>query len=134
MADATDLSAHFSILADPRVERPKKHRLIDPPTGGFIAVCTMICGGASLIWGCSAGQKGAAAQQRWSCPTASPAMTDAFRRVCQTPLRCGGHTRFYRGHRARHPDPEVRMAHARSASSADSITWAFQPVSQTYST
>ncbi len=45
MADATDLSAHFSILADPRVERPKKHRLIDPPTGGFIAVCTMICGG-----------------------------------------------------------------------------------------
>jgi hypothetical protein len=26
-------------------ERTKKHRLIDPPTGGFIAVCTMICGG-----------------------------------------------------------------------------------------
>ena len=25
-------------------ERTKKHRLIDPPTGGFIAVCTMICG------------------------------------------------------------------------------------------
>jgi len=65
VADATDLSAHFSILADPRVERPKKHRLIDPPTGGFIAVCTMICGGgASPIWGCSARPK------RSGCTTA----------------------------------------------------------------
>jgi hypothetical protein len=45
MADSTDLFAHFSILPDPRVERTKKHRLIDIL---FIAVCTMICGGESF--------------------------------------------------------------------------------------
>ena len=42
MADSTDFLAHFSILPDPRVERTKKHRLIDVL---FIAVCTVICGG-----------------------------------------------------------------------------------------
>ena len=44
MADATDFLAYCSILPDPRVERGKKHRLIDIL---FIAVCTMICGGES---------------------------------------------------------------------------------------
>lgn len=42
MADTTDFIAHFSILPDPRVERTKRHRLIDIL---FIAVCTIICGG-----------------------------------------------------------------------------------------
>jgi predicted transposase YbfD/YdcC len=42
MADAPDFVAHFSILADPRLERTKKHRLIDIL---FIAVCALICGG-----------------------------------------------------------------------------------------
>jgi hypothetical protein len=42
VADTTDFIAYFSIIADPRVERTKKHRLIDIL---FIAVCTMICGG-----------------------------------------------------------------------------------------
>ena len=45
MADASDFIAHFSILADPRVERTKKHKLIDIL---FIAVCTLICGGESF--------------------------------------------------------------------------------------
>ena len=45
MADSTDFIAHFSILPDPRVERTKKHRLIDIL---FIAVCTIICGGESF--------------------------------------------------------------------------------------
>ena len=45
MADSTGFFAHFSILPDPRVERTKKHRLIDIL---FIAVCTMICGGESF--------------------------------------------------------------------------------------
>ena len=42
MADTSDFIAYFSIIPDPRVERTKKHRLIDIL---FIAVCTMICGG-----------------------------------------------------------------------------------------
>jgi hypothetical protein len=42
VADTTDFIAYFSIIPDPRVERTKKHRLIDIL---FIAVCTMICGG-----------------------------------------------------------------------------------------
>jgi predicted transposase YbfD/YdcC len=42
MADSPDFIAHFSALPDPRVERTKKHRLIDIL---FIAVCTIICGG-----------------------------------------------------------------------------------------
>jgi predicted transposase YbfD/YdcC len=42
MAETTDFFAHFSILPDPRVERTKKHLLIDIL---FIAVCTIICGG-----------------------------------------------------------------------------------------
>ena len=42
MADTTDFIAYFSIIPDPRVERTKKHKLIDIL---FIAVCTIICGG-----------------------------------------------------------------------------------------
>jgi predicted transposase YbfD/YdcC len=42
MADSPDFVAHFSTLPDPRMERTKKHRLIDIL---FIAVCTIICGG-----------------------------------------------------------------------------------------
>lgn len=45
MADTTDFVAHFSILPDPRVDRSKKHRLIDIL---FIAVCTIICGGETF--------------------------------------------------------------------------------------
>ena len=45
MADTTDFVAHFSVLPDPRVDRGKKHRLIDIL---FIAVCTIICGGETF--------------------------------------------------------------------------------------
>lgn len=45
MDDASDFFAHFSILPDPRMERTKKHRLIDIL---FIAVCTIICGGENF--------------------------------------------------------------------------------------
>jgi predicted transposase YbfD/YdcC len=45
VADRTDFVAYFSILPDPRVDRTKKHRLIDIL---FIAVCTIICGGESF--------------------------------------------------------------------------------------
>lgn len=45
MADPTDFVAHFAILRDPRVDRSKKHRLIDIL---FIAVCTIICGGETF--------------------------------------------------------------------------------------
>jgi predicted transposase YbfD/YdcC len=42
VTDATDFIAYFSILPDPRVDRTKKHKLIDIL---FIAVCTILCGG-----------------------------------------------------------------------------------------
>lgn len=45
MAETTDFFAHFSIIPDPRMERTKKHRLIDIL---FIGVCTIICGGESF--------------------------------------------------------------------------------------
>jgi predicted transposase YbfD/YdcC len=42
VSDSTDFFVHFAVLSDPRVDRTKKHRLIDIL---FIAVCTVICGG-----------------------------------------------------------------------------------------
>lgn len=42
MLDSTGFVAHFNSLADPRVERTKKHLLIEIL---FIAVCTIISGG-----------------------------------------------------------------------------------------
>jgi predicted transposase YbfD/YdcC len=45
VADPTDFVAHFSILPDPRVDRTKKHRLLEML---FIAVCTIICGGETF--------------------------------------------------------------------------------------
>jgi len=45
VADRTDFFAHFSIIPDPRVDRGKKHRLLDIL---FIAVCTIICGGETF--------------------------------------------------------------------------------------
>jgi predicted transposase YbfD/YdcC len=42
VADGKDFFAHFSVLPDPRVDRTKKHRLVDIL---FIAICTIICGG-----------------------------------------------------------------------------------------
>lgn len=42
MAEFGEFIKHFSILPDPRIDRTKKHNLIDIL---FIAVCTMICGG-----------------------------------------------------------------------------------------
>ena len=45
MAETTNYTAYFSILPDPRVDRTKKHRLIDIL---FIAVCTIICGGETF--------------------------------------------------------------------------------------
>jgi predicted transposase YbfD/YdcC len=42
VSDSTDFFVHFSIIPDPRVDRTKKHRLIDIL---FIAVSTIICGG-----------------------------------------------------------------------------------------
>jgi len=45
VADSADFFTHFLIIPDPRMERTKKHRLIDIL---FIAVCTIICGGESF--------------------------------------------------------------------------------------
>jgi predicted transposase YbfD/YdcC len=42
MTEFEGLIGHFSIVPDPRVDRSKKHNLVDIL---FIAVCTMICGG-----------------------------------------------------------------------------------------
>lgn len=42
MSESGDFFVHFSVLPDPRIDRTKKHLLIDIL---FIAVCTMICGG-----------------------------------------------------------------------------------------
>lgn len=42
MAEFEDFIEHFSVVPDPRVERTKKHNLIDIL---LIAVCTVICGG-----------------------------------------------------------------------------------------
>jgi len=45
VADTTGFFTHFAVLPDPRVERTKKHRLIDLL---FIGVCTVICKKAQL--------------------------------------------------------------------------------------
>ena len=45
MADTTDFFAHFSVLPDPRMERTKKHKLLEIL---FIALCTMLCGGETF--------------------------------------------------------------------------------------
>jgi predicted transposase YbfD/YdcC len=45
MSDSPDFVAHFSDLPDPRIERAKRHLLVDIL---FIAVCTIICGGESF--------------------------------------------------------------------------------------
>jgi len=42
MCDTGDFFLHFSVLSDPRIDRTKKHNLIDIL---FIAICTIICGG-----------------------------------------------------------------------------------------
>lgn len=42
MGDTGDFFEHFSVLPDPRIDRTKKHLLIDML---FIAICTIICGG-----------------------------------------------------------------------------------------
>lgn len=42
MFESGDFFAHFSILPDPRIDRTRKHKLIDIL---FIAICTTICGG-----------------------------------------------------------------------------------------
>ncbi len=48
MAPATDLSlsTHFAALDDPRVERTKRHRLLDILT---IALCAVICGADTWV-------------------------------------------------------------------------------------
>lgn len=45
MADKSDFFTHFGGMPDPRMERTRKHQLIDIL---FIAVCTIICGGESF--------------------------------------------------------------------------------------
>ena len=42
MRETGDFFVHFSVLSDPRIDRSKKHNLIDVL---FIAICTIICGG-----------------------------------------------------------------------------------------
>lgn len=42
MCDAGDFFEYFSVLPDPRIDRTKRHLLIDIL---FIAICTIICGG-----------------------------------------------------------------------------------------
>lgn len=45
MSDATDFFAHFCVLPDPRIERTKKHKLLEIL---FIALCTILCGGETF--------------------------------------------------------------------------------------
>ncbi len=40
------ITAHFAILEDPRIERSKKHKLLDIIT---IAICGVICGADSWV-------------------------------------------------------------------------------------
>jgi predicted transposase YbfD/YdcC len=42
VCESRDFFVHFSVLPDPRIDRSKKHLLVDIL---FIAVCTIICGG-----------------------------------------------------------------------------------------
>lgn len=42
MSESGDFFVHFSVLSDPRMDRTKKHFLVDIL---FIAVCTILCGG-----------------------------------------------------------------------------------------
>lgn len=45
MAEATDFFTQFSVLPDPRLERTKKHKLLEIL---FIALCTLLCGGETF--------------------------------------------------------------------------------------
>lgn len=45
MTDPTGFFAHFAVMPDPRVDRTKKHLLLDIL---FIGMCTLICGGESF--------------------------------------------------------------------------------------
>lgn len=78
MTETTDFFAHFSVLPDPRVERTKKHLLIDIL---FIAVCTIIGGGEGFTEMEDLGQ----AREKWlrkflDLPHGIPSH-DTFRRV-----------------------------------------------------
>ena len=42
MSENGDFFQHFSVLPDPRIDRTRRHLLIDIL---FIAICTIICGG-----------------------------------------------------------------------------------------
>ena len=45
MSESPDFLVHFAVLPDPRVDRTKKHLLIDVL---FIGICTIICGGEAF--------------------------------------------------------------------------------------
>ena len=43
---STDIFEHFEDLPDPRMDRQKRHSLMDIL---FIAICAVICGGTSFV-------------------------------------------------------------------------------------
>ena len=67
---------HFDDLDDPRVERTRRHQLVDILA---IAICAAICGADSWVHDRNSGQAGASwnglSNLPWNCPTASPPMT-----------------------------------------------------------
>ncbi len=78
MSESSDFFVHFSVMSDPRVDRTKKHLLIDIL---FIGVCSVICTGE----GFEAMEDFGEARESWlrgllELPNGIPSH-DTFRRV-----------------------------------------------------
>jgi predicted transposase YbfD/YdcC len=75
---STDIFEHFDEMEDPRMDRQKRHSLMDVL---FIAVCAVICGGTSFVdmydFGCA---KQEWLEQQLELPNGIPSH-DTFRRV-----------------------------------------------------
>ena len=65
----SSIAEYFAALDDPRIDRTKRHKLLDIVT---IAICGTICGADSWVdMNSSATAKSSGSSPSWSCPTAS---------------------------------------------------------------
>ena len=68
---------HFQDLDDPRIERSKRHQLLDIVA---IAICAVICGAdLGFTWSCSARARRSGSAPSWTSPTVFPPTTPSVR-------------------------------------------------------